>query len=186
MAVEVDSVVGVAGFVQPGDYVDVITLMSPDEETKKSLNIVADKIAKIVLQNIKVLAVGVHLSTEGRDPVTVNVVTLAVTADQSERLALGSRHGRILLTIRPRTDQEIEATAGVTPVNLLAPDDGAQLVTAREREREPITRRVVVYRHPKKEEAPPPPAAPVAPTVEIIRGNRVEERKLRSYEVPTK
>jgi len=179
MAVEVNSVVGVAGFVQPGDYVDVITTMSPDSETKRDLNRRADKISKIILQNIKVLAVGEHLTTEGREPVTVKVVTLAVSAEQSERLALGSLHGRIQLTIRPRIDQQYEATAGVTPFMLLAPDQGTVTEVPKEKVREVVVvKRIEDRRRPQKETAP----APAAPTVEIIRGNRVEERKLRSYE----
>lgn len=188
MAVEVDSVVGVAGFVQPGDYVDVITIMNLDEEAQKDRNSEANTIAKIILQNIKVLAVGEHLATEGREAVKVKVVTLAVTPGQSERLALGSRHGRILLTIRPRIDQEIEATAGITPLKLLTPDQGARIGVVKEREQEPvIARRSVDRRRPsKKEDVVVAPAAPAIPTVEIIRGSRVEERKMRSYDVPTR
>jgi pilus assembly protein CpaB len=179
--------VGVAGFVQPGDYVDVITTMGLDGETKKDLNSEAGTIAKIILQNIKVLAVGEHLATEGREPVKVKVVTVAVTPEQSERLALGSRHGRVILTIRPRIDQEIEATAGITPLKLLSPDEGARIAARRERESEPVvTKRFVDRRRPAKKEEVAPPPAPATPTVEIIRGNKVEERKLRSYDVPTK
>jgi pilus assembly protein CpaB len=181
MAVEVNSVVGVAGFVQPGDYVDVITTMSPDDETKRDLGRKADKISKIILQNIKVLAVGEHLSTEGREPVKVKVVTLAVTADESERLALGSLHGRILLTIRPRVDQQIEATAGVTPFMLLSPDRGMVHEAPKEKIKEVVVVRRIETRRPVKET----PAAPASQTVEIIRGNRIEERKLRSYETAT-
>jgi pilus assembly protein CpaB len=182
MAVEVNSVVGVAGFVQPGDFVDVITTMSPDEETRRDLGRKADKISKIILQNIKVLAVGEHLATQGREPVKVQVVTLAVTAEESERLALASQHGRIILTIRPRIDQQIEATVGVTPIMLLAPDQGAVAEAPKEKVRETVVvRRVEVRRAAPKEVAAPPPAAP---TVEIIRGNRIEERKLRTETVP--
>jgi pilus assembly protein CpaB len=177
MAVQVNSVVGVAGFVQPGDYVDVITTMRPDGETKDVLDNDAASISKIILQNIKVLAVGTHLATEGREPVKVKVVTLAVTPDQSEKLALGSQYGKIQLTIRSRIDQEEEATAGVTPLVLLSPDEGAELTTSRVRE--PVAvRRPASRRRAKTAEEP----AKRPSTVEIIRGTRIEERKLRSYE----
>jgi pilus assembly protein CpaB len=179
MTVEVDSVVGVAGFVQPGDYVDVITTMSPDEETKKSLNSQADRISKIILQNIKVLAVGEHLSTEGREPVTVKVVTLAVTAQQSEQLALGSQYGRILLTIRPRVDTRVTQTTGISPKRLLAPDAGTTVAPPQEPE---TTSRHSGERRQRAEKIeatlPTVNAPPPVPTVEIIRGTRVEERKL--------
>jgi pilus assembly protein CpaB len=176
MAVEVDAVVGVAGFVQPGDIVDVITTMDPDDETKEQLANEADRISKIILQNIKVLAVGEHLSTEGRKPVKVKVVTLSVTPDQSERLALGSQHGRIQLTMRSRIDLKQEPTAGVTPLDLLTPDEGAEVAV---RDKDTIPRRTYGSRRKKKDDKE---TAPAAPTVEIIRGTRIEERKLRTYD----
>jgi pilus assembly protein CpaB len=179
MAVEVDSVVGVAGFVQPGDFVDVITTMSPDEETKKTLNSEADRISRIILQNIKVLAVGEHLSTEGREPVKVKVVTLAVSAQQSEQLALGSQYGRILLTIRPRVDTRVTQTTGISPKRLLAPDAGTTVAPPQETETTSHHSSEHRRRAEKTEGALPTLAPPPgAPTVEIIRGNRVEERKL--------
>lgn len=176
MAVQVNSVVGVAGFVQPGDLVDVIAVMKPDGETREVLDNEAASISKIVLQNIKVLAVGQHLSTEGREPVKVKVVTLAVTPGQSERLALATRYGGIQLVIRSRIDQAFEPTAGVTPLMLLAPDEGAEVWTYGEKQ--PVVARRPERRRKKEEK----PSRPASSTVEIIRGTRVEERKLRSYE----
>lgn len=58
MAVKVDQVVGVAGFVQPGDFVDVLTTMKPDDEGAPGSGGAPSRIAKIILQNIRVLAVG--------------------------------------------------------------------------------------------------------------------------------
>jgi len=180
MAVQVDSVVGVAGFVQPGDFVDVITTMSPDEDTKKTLENEAAKISKIILQNIRVLAVGEHLSTQGREPVKVQVVTLAVTPEQSEKLALGTQYGKIQLTIRSRIDQALAATAGVTPLNLLSPDEGA----VKEKPVEPVQ---IARRSGSRRERPEEkPSEPESATVEIIRGTRIEERKLRSVEATGK
>lgn len=177
MAVRVDQVVGVAGFVQPGDFVDVITTMPPDEETRKDLKSKAAKLSKIILQNIRVLTVGEHMATKGNKPVKVQVVTLAVSPDDSERLALASGHGTLQLTMRSRIDPDRVPTAGVTPVALLAPDEGmkdetpAPAVTVAER-----PRRTRPAPRQKKVDEPPKPAAPV---VEILRGGKVEERKLR-------
>lgn len=186
MAVKVDQVVGVAGFVQPGDYVDVISTMAPDDETRKDLKNNPAKIAKIILQNIKVLAVGEHMTTQGSKPVKVQVVTLEVTVDQSERLALASRHGQLLLTMRSRVDQEQVATAGITPLDLLSPDDG---VERKEKEKEKVdeksTQEWLAMRRRQRKEREARAAAkkkekkPDAPVVEVLRGDRIEERKLR-------
>jgi pilus assembly protein CpaB len=177
MAVEVDAVVGVAGFVQPGDYVDVITTMQPDDETKKSRKDDAAKVSKIILQYVRVLAVGEHLTTTaGGKPVNVKVVTLGVTPAESEKLALSSQYGKLQLSLRSRIDQEMASTDGVTPARLL--NAGAPALdpakTAEDRPRQP-------YRYPKPakpEVVETLPKAPEAPVVEILRGSKVEERKL--------
>jgi pilus assembly protein CpaB len=178
MAVKVDQVVGVAGFVQPADYVDVITVMRPDEETKRGLGNNADRVSKIILQNIKVLAIGEQMvSTASNKPVKVSVVTLEVHPEEAEKLALASRHGEIQLTMRSRIDQDSVPTAGVTPIALLSPDEGTQRTTAAaktdEKKPAPVRRAVAKAPPPKKEE---PPAGPV---VEILRGDKIEERKLK-------
>src|SRR5947208_3027445 len=86
MTVHVNEVIGVAGFIHPGDFVDVLTTM----QVQTRENGPPEYRSKIVLQNIKVMAVGEDLVTAGTKPVKVPVVTLLVTPDQSERLALRS------------------------------------------------------------------------------------------------
>ena len=180
MAVQVDSVIGVAGFVQPGDFVDVITTMQPDEETQAALSTKAANFSKIILQNIMVLAVGEHLSTEGSQAIKVQVVTLGVTPDQTERLALASQYGHITLTMRPRIDQAQEPTQGITPLRLLTPDDPEAMA-----QQQPVA--VLRQSRPHRRIEPvvaPQPAKPEAPVVEILRGTKIEERKLRISEQP--
>jgi pilus assembly protein CpaB len=181
MGVKVDQVIGIAGFVQPGDYVDVITTMRPDDETLAVLDRDTARISKIILQNIRVLAVGEHLATDAHKPVTVSVVTLEVLPDQAEALALASQHGDIQLTMRSRVDQGSVATAGVTPLQLLAPDEGAEvpkIAVTPPPEPPKVSKRKVRRRTKKKEVAKAPPK-PERPVVEILRGTKVEERKLR-------
>jgi pilus assembly protein CpaB len=181
MAVKVDQVIGVAGFVQPGDFVDVITTMKPDDDTRRSLNSAAAKVAKIILQNIKVLAVGEHLSTDGHKPTKVQVVTLEVDPEQSEKLALASGHGTLQLTMRSRIDQQTIPTPGVTPLALLAGDEAPALALAAPAARPSSSQRSRRSRSAEVADAPvAAPAAPPVPVVEILRGTRkVEERQLR-------
>ena len=171
MAVKVDSVVGVAGFVKPGDYVDVLTTMSPDEETHTALNEQAASLAKIILQNVLVLAIGEQLVTEGSKAVPVQVVTLGVTPEESEKLALASSYGKLTLTLRSRIDQKLAATAGIAPIDLLTPDES---VGQRIEPEKP--RRTFQHQRVREEVAPPQPQAAV---VEILRGGKIEERTLR-------
>ena len=169
MAVRVDSVVGVAGFVKPGDYVDIITTMSPDPATQEVVGEKTSRISKIILQNVLVLAVGEHLATEGSKPVRVQVVTFGVTPEESEKIALAAHYGQITLTLRSRIDQKLASTSGQAPVTLLAPDEEVGKRVEPEQPRR-------TFRRVKQPPAPPKPAAPV---VEILRGGKVEERKLR-------
>ena len=177
MAVKVDQVVGIAGFVQPNDRVDVIATMTTDDEARAALGGKASKISRIILQDIRVLAVGEHLATDGAKPVKVQVVTLEVMPDESERLALASQHGKVQLTMRSRIDHETVETDGVTPLALLAPDGEAPVPPPKAGEPPPPPKVRRTYRaRPDK----PPVAQVEAPVVEILRGTqKVEQRKLQ-------
>jgi pilus assembly protein CpaB len=205
MTISVDRVVGVSGFLQPGDYVDVITTMGVDKEIEEALDTEPARVSKIVLQNIRVLAVGEHLSTEGRQAVQVRAVTLEVLPEESERLALASLHGTIQLTMRSRIDQTRIATPGITPLGLLltegsALDDlfsesreklaeAAAAAAEEQRQRQAAAAaaaaRRTSARQPTRAQPQPEPAAQQErpPVVEILRGTRgVEQRTLRQPE----
>lgn len=188
MAVKVDQVVGIAGFVQPNDRVDVITTLALDDEARAALSTKAAKASKIILQDIRVLAVGEHLATDGHKPVKVQVVTLEVRPEESERLALASQHGTIQLTMRSRVDRENIETAGATPLGLLSDETVvagpapaaapvATVAVAAKPERRQVRR---VRREPVVEKIAPTPPPKETPVVEILRGtSKVEERKIK-------
>lgn len=183
MAVKIDPVVGVAGFVHPGDYVDVISTMQPDDETNEQRQEEAAWVSRIVLQHVRVLAVGDKLSAvaQKNEPLAATVFTLAVTPEQSETLALANQYGKLQLSLRSRADTAVAVTNGQSPAMLLvsgtppkpAPEVAAAAPAPRARRRE--------HEEPPAETKPAPPAAPV---VEILRGTRVEERKLHSATAP--
>jgi pilus assembly protein CpaB len=171
VSVRVDDVVGVAGFIHPGDHVDVIVTMSPQTGS-------APPISKIILQNIKVLAVGKELESRTRDlqkPVPATVATLMVDSEQSERLALSASKGQILLALRSGIDEEVVATSGVAPQALLGSTPSRQEPEKAEkvdRNRGPSrTRRPAVA---KAAPAATPPRD--SKTVEILRGDLFEKR----------
>jgi pilus assembly protein CpaB len=107
MTVGVDQVAGVAGFITPGNMVDVVLTTQP-QYAKES-------ISKIVLQNIPVLATGqtVEQQKEGK-PIVVPTVTLDVTPDDAERLAIASTQGRLQLVLRGAGDESPAVTRGAT------------------------------------------------------------------------
>ncbi|MCU0246735.1 MAG: Flp pilus assembly protein CpaB [Bryobacter sp.] len=106
VAVRVDDVVGLAGFVVPGMRVDVIVSGQPPNDPG-----VLGTQSRTVLQNIEVLSAGQNIQKdiEGK-PVTVQVVNLLVSPEQAEILSLASAETRIQLVLRnPLDTEEIKA-----------------------------------------------------------------------------
>jgi pilus assembly protein CpaB len=170
-AVRVDDVVGVAGFIHPEDRVDVLVTIRPDN---------AEPTAKVILQNVKVLAVGVQVDVEAKNrgkAIPVTVATLLVSPEQSEKLALASVQGKVLLTLRSWADQGQVATSGVAPSALLA--EGARRPPPPEPPKRPAE-----HHRPHHEEKLAQAPAPASANVEILRGDRFEERKFESKEKP--
>jgi len=91
VTVRVDDVVGVAGFLLPGNTVDI--LASRKVASKRA-------ITETILRNIKVLAVDQTASTDGNQPVIVRAVTLEMLPKQAEELFRARTEGTIQLTLR--------------------------------------------------------------------------------------
>lgn len=179
MTVKVDDVVGISGFIMPGTLVDVVVVIHPDDNSAAQ-----GPISKIVLQNIKVLANGQNIDQpeNQRDANTVKAVTLQVTPEQAEKLALASSEGRLQLVMRNSIDQGDEQTTGINKRSLLggdhatpAPEPGSLKSEQPKSESRPVTRRVMSAPAEAKPATPPPPKA----TVEMIEG-----AKKRSVDFP--
>ncbi|MCL6553140.1 MAG: Flp pilus assembly protein CpaB [Firmicutes bacterium] len=105
MTIAVNEVVGVAGFVFPGDHVDVVATVSQGD-----LNL-----TKIVLQDVEVLAIAQRVEQKpGEEPKVSTSATLAVTPDQAEVLAQVDNNGRVRLALRPHGVADKVQTAGKT------------------------------------------------------------------------
>ncbi|MBX3350917.1 MAG: Flp pilus assembly protein CpaB [Nitrospira sp.] len=108
MSVKVDDVIGVAGFIKPADRVDVMVTIEP--ETGKQGHV----IAKVILENVKVLAAGTQMERKGKDeePKPVQVITVEVDVDEAEKLALASTQGKLRLALRNPLNSEKVLTKG--------------------------------------------------------------------------
>ena len=104
-SLEVNQVSGVSGFVLPGDRVDVLVTVDPRDMHE-------DAITRTVLQNTEVLAAGQKTEQQDNKPITVQAVTLLVSPDGAETLALALHEGKIHLVLRNPEDQgEIEVAS---------------------------------------------------------------------------
>jgi len=116
IAVKVDKVIGVSGFIHPGNRVDVlVTLASASGKT-------STPITKTVLENILVLTTGPEIETKGKEekPFPAEVITLEVSPEEAEKLALAAAEGRLQLALRNFTDTEDILTKGTTIPALLS------------------------------------------------------------------
>jgi pilus assembly protein CpaB len=114
VTVKVDEASGVAGFVNPGNRVDVVLTLAKNEFKD-------DPMSQVVLQNILVLGRGQDIDQPKGDekPKIVPTVTLEVTPDEGERLALAAKEGQITLALRGWTENVAVSTSGVRTSNLL-------------------------------------------------------------------
>lgn len=160
MAVRVNDVVGVAGFVLPGMRVDVlVTGRAPGRD---------DTVTSTVLQNINVLSAGKTIQVDSKSQsISVPVVTLLVDPAQAEILTLANNEGHIQLVLRNSGDQNIPKTTGQQLRDLLAIDRPAPSTPAVSR---PVS--APVAPRPRAVVVAPRPAAPPPYRVLVIRGNR--------------
>ncbi len=173
MTVKVDDVVGISGFIMPGTLVDVVVTIDPAEKAGMQ-----DPISKIVLQNIKVLANGQNIDKpeDQREANSVKAVTLLVTPEQAEKLALAASEGKLQLVMRNSVDQGDEPTTGVNKRKLLGGEHATPLPepgSLKSEQPNPPSRPAVRYARPEPrpvvESLPKPPPPPRA-SVEMIEG----------------
>src|SRR4030042_5208140 len=179
IAIKVDKVIGVSGFVHPGNRVDVLVTLH-QEKAQTS-------ITKTVLENILVLAAGPEIQTKGKEEKAspVDVITLEVTPEEAEKLALAATEGKILLALRNFNDTEDVVTKGMTIPTLLASYSTygsvqeAKVVPVKatgSKKPTPVMGKKIETGKPALEKKP-------AFAVELIKGNKVSEVKFEGGEI---
>ncbi len=144
ISVAVDAVVGVAGYVLPSTRVDVLLTLGgtgPGRETT----------TKVIMQNVRTLTAGQSLQQDkDGHPMEVSVVTLLVTPEQAETLALAANQGRIQLALRNTLDTVKVQTTGARVGTLLGGPSGRPAIRraapAAAETTEPSATTVEVYR----------------------------------------
>jgi pilus assembly protein CpaB len=166
MSVKVNDVIGVAGFLDPGTRVDLmVTIRKKDDTTSRT-----------VASNVQVLTAGTRYDQDrpkdAKTPPSAAVVTLLVSPEDAERIALAQAEGQIMLSLRNPLDTEPTASSGVRTAALFGQDveQPAPVVKAASVRKAPV---MAVSTSP----APPPPAK--AYTVEAIRAAKRSEEVVR-------
>lgn len=162
MSVKVNEVIGVAGFAVPGSRVDVMVIIHQKD----------DAMARVVVSNVQVLTAGTRYDQENArkdgKPIPSTVVTLMVTPDDAERIALAQSEGQIMLSLRNPLDMLPGETHGARTASLLGPPAAVQVQQVQPK---PAVKR------PPVEAAPVVLASqPVAPKIYMVEAIRAAKR----------
>lgn len=165
MAVRVNEVVGVAGFVVPGTKVDVMVTIRRGDQS----------MTKTVTSNTQVLTAGENVdqekAREGK-AISVTAVTLLVTPVDAERITLAQSQGELMLALRNPMDTDATETTGAVVNDLF----GAPRPTTVQTDSQPRPQRV----RPRMAPAPAPEAPKVQPyMVESIKGGGKTTQELK-------
>lgn len=106
VTVRVNDVIGVGGFLLPGNRVDVMAAKGGRNSKEK---------AEIILQNLKVLAVDQQARSDKNDPIVVRAVTLEVTPEQATELFEATQEGAVQMALRNPDDDSEVVKATPTP-----------------------------------------------------------------------
>lgn len=156
VTVRVDDVRGVAGFILPGDFVDVVLIEAEVGIVKR------ESYSEILLQHVRVLAIDQLASERQEHPTVAKAVTLEVTQDQAQKILLASNIGKLSLILRQPGEVSVEPSRRVTEADL-SPDFAKnidEMVKARpaaapvatQPVRRPDTATVAVVRNMKRED----------------------------------
>ncbi len=158
MGVKVDRVKGVSGFIHPGNRVDVVATFRPAGSMTP--------VTMTVLENIPVLATGTETEIRSKQekPVEVDVITLEVSPEEAEVLALASAEGKLQLSLRNFSDTKNMATKGATVQSLITLLSG---------------KRPAPEKKAKPKEKVPEPVKEYYSKVQLIEGHKVNDVKFK-------
>ena len=142
VTVAVDDVRGVAGFIFPGDFVDVIMTRTNNNEGPQNFS-------EVILQHVKVLAIDQVAGERQEKPTIAKAVTVELTSEQSLKILLATNIGRLSLILRQASEEVSGPNQRITERDLYAGDAL------------PVVATVAAV-------APPPPAPPPVPAPEPV------------------
>jgi pilus assembly protein CpaB len=149
IAVRVDEVIGVAGFVTPGTRVDVFLTVDQENVSTQERSV-----TKLIMQNVQALASNQQAQRDPEgNPVLATVITVLVTPDDAEKLILAGSRGRIQMALRNLVDVKDVTTDGARISELLTGVSGGRTGGG-------------------NRAAAPAPQQPAGTTVEVIKGGQ--------------
>ena len=169
MAVRINDVAGISGLLQPNSRVDVLVTIRDEGSDKQ--------VAKLFMSNMLVLSVGTEVQRDSQGkPINATTVTLAVTPEEAERLAIAMNAGTLQLVLRGYGDPDSIRTKGASSGDVLSSLKGTSLVIPQKAAPPKIVYRPMPAPKPEpKKEAPPPP--PDSARIDVYRGGKAATQK---------
>jgi pilus assembly protein CpaB len=122
VTVAVDDVRGVAGFIFPGDFVDVVMTRTNSTDGPQNFS-------EVILQHVKVLAIDqVAGERQQERPTVAKAVTVEVTPEQALKILLATNVGRLSLILRQAAEVALSPDAKITDHDLYG--DSAPILPA--------------------------------------------------------
>jgi pilus assembly protein CpaB len=112
VTVRVDDVRGVAGFIQPGDLVDVVLIQTEAESRSNN------SFSEVILQSAKVLAIDQVTGERTDKPTVAKAVTLEVSIEDAQKILLATNIGRLSLVLREPAQGHTDSVQRVTEADL--------------------------------------------------------------------
>ena len=109
VSIRVDDVLGVAGFVLPGDRVDIMLTRRPRGE---------EAFTDILLQGVKVLAIDQLADDRADKPNVVRTVTFEVSTEEAQKLTLAANVGTLSLALRNVASAQVESVNAIKIADL--------------------------------------------------------------------
>jgi pilus assembly protein CpaB len=172
VTVAVDDVRGVAGFVFPGDFVDVVL-------TRTGNSIGPQDFAEVILQHVKVLAIDQMAGERQERPTVAKAVTVEVGPEQALRILLAANVGKLSLILRQPAEVAIAPDAKVTDRDLFGGEEAPAPAAVENPSPAPTLSQVSYVLPPPPAVRPPPPPEPATRTITVVRSVKSEQ-----YEVP--
>jgi pilus assembly protein CpaB len=160
VSVPVTPTSGIAGFVFPGDQVDILITQTLPADKKGEQQ--PHRAAETVLHDVRVIAVDQKLDSKGGEAIVAHTATLEVTPKQSEMIAVANEMGKLSLSLRSlaaspteesSADSSADSLTGAGPGTFTMDSDVSQLLS------KPLTQK----------------DNPGAETVSVLRGNGKSE-----------
>lgn len=120
VSININEASGVSYHIIPGDYVDIAATFDKDEGREAYGKVIYNRVTKIILQNVQVLATGENTQSDSKDSKKSipKTITLAVDINDVENIVYASEASTLKVLLRPVDDKGTKNSTGITRTDI--------------------------------------------------------------------